>query len=205
MRELPILFSTPMVQAILENRKTMTRRTAGLERVNEKPYNWILARKNDMTISNVVSGEMIILNPRCNIGDRLWVKETFFDTRKYQDAPLFANGPEYIYRADKDAFIGEHKWKPSLFMPKVAARIWLEVTGIRCERLQNISEADAIAEGVECIGEKKLFKYKNYLSRAGGWIGAATSFLSLWQSINGKDSWELNPWVFVYEFKQINK
>jgi hypothetical protein len=193
MKELPILFSTPMVQAILEGRKTMTRRTHGLEKVNENPNHWLgkdvngLFEFEDSKFRDII---IIQCKPYYQVNDKLWVRETFFDTKPYKQAPLFADSNEFIYKADKDAFIGDHKWKPSLFMPKEAARIWLEVTNVRCEKLHFISEEDAIAEG------SPMLNSTNY---------HFVWFKNLWQAINGKDSWESNPWVFVYEFKRIEK
>ena len=201
MKELPILFSTPMVKALQENRKTMTRRTAGLEKVNENPNDYyfqslVLHATGEFTFAPILPNEIplkdriITCKPRYRVGDKLWVRETYFDTRKFKDCPLFYDVPDFIYKADKYAFIGEHKWKPSLFMPKEAAYIWLEVTGVRCERLQDISNKDCVSEGILSDGSNGD-EYR--------------LFINLWESINGKDSWLANPWVFVYEFKRIEK
>ena len=84
-----------------------------------------------------------------------------------------------------------YKWKPSIFMPREACRIFLKVTNVRVERLQDISDHDVIAEGI--VMEKTPF------------IEPCNAFASLWESINGIGSWALNPWVWVYEFKQIEK
>ena len=125
MKEKPILFSTPMVKAILEGRKTMTRRTRGLNRMNEHPDDWTIT--TDVTDKGILffnkKGYSDRAKPQYQIGDRLWVRETFFEARKWKHAPLFSDGPDFIYRADEDAFIGDHNWKPSLFMPKEAVRI----------------------------------------------------------------------------------
>lgn len=207
MKELPILFSTPMVQAIMENRKTMTRRMAGLEKVNECPDEWIYNPEIKPAVSffNKKNGFIATCKPRYKKGDYIWLRETYFDAQPFKSAPLFANGNDYYYRADKDVFIGEHKWKSSLFMPKAAARIWLEVTGVRCERLQDISEADAIAEGVESIDHPDFRKYKEYVQNEYLLKYPTHSFFSLWRKINGKNSVAANPWVFIYEFKRIEK
>lgn len=97
------------------------------------------------------------------------------------------------------------KWRPSLFMPRFASRINLQITGVRVERLNDISEADAIAEGIKgeyfpSIGTGTMF-YKDYLNGKFGLIPSA-SYRTLWESINGVGSWELNPWVWVIEFKK---
>lgn len=208
MKEKPILFSTPMVQAILDNRKTMTRRTSGLEIVNEHPDQWIFNDKIKPAFSffNKASGIIASSKIRYNVGDRIWVRETFFDTRKYRHALLFAFSPAFMYKAD-NVFIGEHKWKPSLFMPKEVARLWLECTNVKCERLHSITEADAIAEGIEKVNVNKPFEgYKEYFIKGfTTGVKPVHSFFSLWMSINGIESLQLNPWVFVYEFKRIEK
>ena len=227
MRELPILFSTPMVQAILENRKTMTRRTAGLYIVNECPVDYylqtlVLHATGLYTfapadpINNVdLSDQIIECKPRYHVGDHIWVKETFFNAQPFKSSPMFSDGQDYVYKADKDAFIGEHKWKPSLFMPKVAARLWLEVTNVRCERLVDISEQDAIAEGIkfnslfdqyECpVCREGFHSGINLLCEDGFFPHATDAFAALWHKINGFDSWIKDPWVFIYEFKRIEK
>ena len=220
MKELPILFSTPMVKAILAGRKTMTRRTHGLERINdyvqkgytfrydsiedgpdEDRYVWFEEIGQDGNPTEIYRRE----KPKYQIDDHIWVRETFFDARKWRHAPLFANGPDFIYKADEDAFIGCHNWKPSLFMPKEAARIWLEVTNVRCERLFDISEEDALAEGVEGIQDTDFCKYLEYTEGTFNLRYPSNSFFSLWRKINGKDSVAVNPWVFVYEFKRIER
>lgn len=221
MRQLPIPFSTPMVEAILENRKTMTRRTAGLDKINENPNQWVYNQeiKPAFSFFNKASGIIQSSKVRYQVGDQLWVRETFFEARKCRQAPLFQFEPDFLYKADK-AFIGENKWKPSLFMPKEAARLWLEVTNVRCERLQNISEADAKAEGIkpakfpyknwqyecyECDKKGHSGTIGNMLCEDGVYNHATKSFFSLWRSINGVESYRANPWVFVYEFKRIEK
>lgn len=101
-------------------------------------------------------------------------------------------------------------WRPSIHMPRAACRLILQITDIRVEHLQNISEEDAIAEGVLITG-KNLYNesiYKDYTGESlheFGWSSACRSFQSLWQSINGPESWDVNPWVWVIEFEKINK
>ncbi|HLP03833.1 MAG TPA: hypothetical protein VK152_00250 [Paludibacter sp.] len=212
--EKPIPFSTPMVRSVLAGIKRMTRRTAGLEKVNEKPYDWEIT--NDITDSGILffnkNGFSERVKPRYHVGDRLWVKETYFDTRKFKNAPLFACGPDFVYRAD-GSFIGENKWIPSMFMRKEASRICLEVTAVRCEKLMDISEEDAIEEGIESWESpvhpgKKTYQNYNYPGKSGidcPFLHPVSSFMTLWEKINGKNSWFENPWVFVYEFKVISK
>lgn len=133
-------------------------------------------------------------------GDRLWVRESFriYDSSSECGCSDHCECHGYhgkpIYRAD--AADVEAKWKPSIHMPRCASRITLEITNVRVERLQDISEADAKAEGV--IGEKEA-------ADAGlGWYDKPRrAFRFLWQSINGADSWEANPWVWVVEFRRV--
>jgi hypothetical protein len=112
---------------------------------------------------------------------------------------------------DEQAFYPS-KWKPSLFMPKAACRLWLKVTNVRVERLKDISEEDAIAEGVfdAFRGEDIAGNaYKNYLDKKGGWDSVADnaihSYMTLWEKLNGLDSWDLNPFVWVYDFEVIRE
>ena len=198
MKEHPILFSAPMVRAILEGRKTQTRR--------------IIKPQPDRVIGGFPAvddfGELQpIRRPYGKPGDRLWVRETWvFTDYDFNHMPN-----EYAYRADyaeTDSLLW--KWKPSIHMPRAASRILLEVVNVRVERLRDISEADAIAEGVEVTGRNIYGNpiYKDYSGeslRGDGWSSAQRSFQSLWQSINGPESWEQNPWVWVVEFKRINQ
>jgi hypothetical protein len=166
----PILFSTPMLQAILEGRKTMTRRL-----VKDPIKQWAIDGEKNEQYMNRLSTQ----SPN-QIGDILWVRETFNTNW---------NNTGFIYRADEQyPAKNTNFWKPCLFMPKQACRIWLEVTNVRLERLQDISEMDAIAEGVIRLNEDDIPTYL---------------FQKLWQSINGANSWEEDPWVWVYEFKQV--
>ena len=207
MRELPILFSTPMVQAIQAETKNQTRRTAGLEKVNENPndyrFNSFATLFNPRRIraefydkqSNIIQCKL-----RYIPGDKLWVKETF--TIIPPNALIFKAN-----YADKPGVIKNTKWKSSLFMRKEYARTWLECTGVRCERLKDISEVDAIGEGVEKVCDYGTTGYKDYTraDEAFSDIDAKLSFTTLWEKINGQKSLESNPWVFIYDFKRIEK
>lgn len=198
----PILFKTEMVQAILNGSKTQTRRK------NNHPY---------------FSEEELLEHtlPAYEKGDILWVRETF-EFVPVQTAPLDLDSDVQFkikYKADSSESF--NKWKPSIHMPKEAARIFLEVTDVRLERLQDISEADAADEGVTLDehGRRGYTCYlcDSYLRGKGGHVGAdylcrdgiylstKESFHSLWLSIHGPGSWEANPFVWVYEFKQTEK
>lgn len=222
MKSLPILFSTPMVQAIADNRKHMTRRTQGLEKVNKIPNDYyfqslVLHATGQYTFAPIQPNDqplhtrIIECKPRYNVGDILWVKETWSD---YANAirHTLKNGVVIekkladiiIYKSDT-AFPQNYKWKSSLFMKKTHARLWLEVTNVRCERLQSISHDDAIAEGIKFVHGTDFTRYFDYVEKEYTLRYPTHSFFSLWRSINGKDSVAANPWVFVYEFKLINK
>lgn len=194
----PILFSTPMVQAILINMKSKTRRTRGLENINENPDAYYLQTlflhaTGRFTFAPVCFSpgslsDSDIIECKCPYGqpgDKLWVRETFIEY-----AP---NQFEY-----KSGFTDEPiKWKPSIHMPKSAARIWLEITEVRVERLRDITEEDAKAEGAECQLWQTLNNTDTTSHRNG--------FTTLWISINGDESWNKNPWVWVISFKRIDK
>lgn len=194
----PILFSTPMVQANLEGRKTQTRREVKVP----KGYYEIATYFNKeghlqyIEASNETGTDIVIIKPKYQVGDILWVRETW---NHWGDGTGFA--PKYVYRATDLIGLG-HNWKPSIFMPKEAARILLKVTNLRVERLNDILETDAIDEGIEL--QLKPNFYKNYLH---GMLPcpAVKSFETLWESINGKDSWNKNPFVWVYEYELTDK
>lgn len=185
MKERPILFKGEMVRAIREGRKTQTRRIfKGLIppgcpgkhscRVEAGFAKFHLNGKLAMH-----SGEWT-RNPYGQPGDRLWVKETF-----RLSVPAHEGQTGYpIYRADFES-PPAGLWKPSIFMPRWASRITLEIVRIRVERLQDISAADAQAEGIKKVSTARL------------------SYCALWESINGKGSWAKNPWVWVIEFKRL--
>ena len=203
----PILFSTPMVEALFDYRKNQTRRVIkGLDSLKE-PYfqDLVLHVTGRYSFASFYSEEIIEVKCPYKIGDILWVRETF---------TLGSDSYPYVFKADYDNQFPpdlenippktELKWKPSLFMPKEACRLFLKVKAIRVERLQDISEADARNEGVEFIEgiSKKL--YYNYLTIDFG-CNELFSFMTLWQKINGKKSWDDNPFVWVIEFERIEK
>lgn len=202
MKEKPILFSTPMVQAILEGRKTQTRRLVKYQ----KAYDIFPNGKKEVEAVKTTEN---MLPCKYKIGDILWVRETF---HKYYSE---STGIIYSYKADNKLIEDAKIWKPSIFMPREAARIFLEVTNVRVERIQDISEEDAIAEGIESWIEERLkskpVHYKMYSDfdnpndPALYSSNPIDSYESLWRKINGKDSWKQNPFVWVYDFKRINE
>jgi len=172
MKERPILFSAPMVRAILEGRKTQTRRVVK----NKYSHDW--RRKC----------------PYGQRGDMLWVRETWSETPE----------GDIVYRATDPAWDNEGtglKWKPSIHMPRWARRITLEITDVYVERLREISEADAFADGVDSM--RYAFTRKDLPTTLFPQSSKA-QFKVLWESINGAGSWDANPWVWVISFEKAN-
>lgn len=227
MKEKPILFSTPMVQAIMDGRKTMTRRIVKPKRNIESHEILYKCGENDYWIGTYNGHFMGHSSTRMKCpygqpGDLLWVRETFFDTKKVKEAFAFQHSPDFIYKADENNFIGCHNWKPSIHMPKAAARIWLRVTDIRVERLQYISSGDIIDEGIRVpIHEGKICWEVGQENNAMSFMpqGSFTThkelvsehliyfahWAELWCKINGRESWDLNPFVWVVSFEVVSK
>lgn len=201
MKERPILFSAPMVRAILAGQKTQTRRMVkpiggddGFV-LQDCGSGWWPYRSDDGESAITRDGnETPHSCPYGQPGDRLWVREAWrhIEGGVMYDAAggaIDAFEPETVYRADNEKRPGP--WKPSIHMPRWASRITLEVTGVRVERLCDISEADATAEGTP-----------NSLHLSGGRF-ANENFCHLWETINGEGSWSANPWVWVVKFARI--
>ena len=217
-KEIPLLFQTEMVQAVLEDRKTQTRRTKGLERLNERPDEFELngyTDENEWTANpplkpgsyslfqciNKSDIEWWIAKcPYGKPGDLLWVRETFLERIASGEFGRFG------YKADmKHARINNlPRWKPSIHMPKAACRIWLMVEEIRVERLQDISEEDAVSEGIKHVRLHQSDSWKRYDGYNTVTSNPVVSFWSLWASINGEDSWQANPWVWVVKFRVLS-
>ena len=193
MKERPILFSAEMVKSILAGRKTMTRRVVKLNssgRVQLHGKQWHIEDKN------VING-----CPFGVPGDRLWVRETWGVEKDFNNIKPFELWPgddesmlAVDYAADKKRIWHrdyQGKWRPSIHMPRWASRITLEITSVRVERLQKITNNDALAEGTP-----DLRTIKN------NW-DMKHCFSHLWDSINGKKHpWTSNPWVWVIEFRR---
>lgn len=200
MKERPILFSGEMVRAILEGRKTQTRRVVKPQpeiystSYLEAPYHIELAMPGCRGLyPPSFTKEYCTYGKR---GDRLWVRESFNTD--------WGDRGQVLYKADGGSAIAagyssEPRWKPSIHMPRWASRITLEITGAGVERLQEITSDDAYREGVE---RPDGIHFKNYLNgpEQESPIG---SFRTLWESINGADSWNANPWVWVVEFRRL--
>lgn len=191
-KERPILFSGPMVRAILEGQKTQTRRVVKPQPIKQHH----IAHLNDpgwSSIFHVLTNRAVTVEtlscPYGQLGDRLWVREPWAEGR--------ASGLIY-YLADEGMKYKKgacfDRWRPPIFMPKKHSRITLEVTGVRVERLHDISEEDARAEGVAAISVADVPRQAAWSDRQ--------DFSRLWDSINAKRGfgWEKNPWVWVVEF-----
>lgn len=209
MKERPILFSAPMVLALLDGSKTQTRRIIArpLQHPNWTDYVYFGPSKNDPSCRSMAiecgpdypdGKDDQVLCPYGAAGDRLYVRETWqhsndpygpydsdcdvFYRADYMDDPHGPDGelsPEGKYR----------RWRPSIHMPRIASRIDLEIVSVRVEQLQSIGEADAKSEGVDpatCVH------------------GYYDGYAKLWGKINGADSWLANPWVWVIDFKRGN-
>lgn len=139
--------------------------------------------------------------PYGQVGDLIWVRERFVRTNDEKNCVFYADfrdkhGYHWHSIASDPTDV---KWIPSIHMPKSLARIWLEITDIRCERLRDISRDDAKAEGVESDG----YGWYDYLHSERRKSSAQQSFDTLWQSIYGAASWDANPYVFAIEFKRV--
>ncbi|PSJ15977.1 morphogenetic protein [Nitrosomonas supralitoralis] len=216
MKERPILFSAPMIRAILEGRKTQTRmimkhqppaegyQLSWLVTTTDRDKKHLQGKAHWININgkNINKNSEVYFNcPYGKSGDRLWVRETW----QHENYPLgpYESDCQVFYRADyMDDPLGvdlenstdklRRKWNPSIHMPREASRILLEITNVRIERLRDISEEDAKAEGAYPID----FGFGDCY---------AMGFNEIWESINGIGSWDSNPYCWVIEFKVISK
>lgn len=205
MKERGMIFNGEMVRAILEGRKTQTRRVLGTYQdavkfcpewdVNGKQIFIVLGEKDHTGMNPVITA---IPCPFGQPGDRIWVRETFRVHSRATDVATL------VYRASvRNSWTEQthrvpvavcnkpatpEKWTPSIHMPRWSSRITLEITDVRVERLNSITESDAEAEGVTDTGFGDLL---------------VDGFRYLWKSIYGDDSWQANPWVWVIEFKRV--
>ena len=204
-KERPILFSAPMVRAILEGRKTVTRRALNAQALKNIDYGVQLGECHELPTEGPLHPNSVdYYNDFCPFGqpgDRLWVRETFgLQVRHYGGAGEHivyrATSPDAIYCKSVEGQEYPIKWKPSIHMPRHSSRILLEITDVRVERLQDISRADIRAEGLQCPPELPSDDVSpNYRD----WYPAA--WKELWNSTGG--DWDANPWVWVVEFKRV--
>lgn len=244
MKERPILFSAPMIRALLDGTKTQTRRVVKLPHQNPLGA-WEPTVIGGESGGRTSDGDSIpeqgaiwhtrtgecLRSPYGHPGDRLVVRETFFaygrwvtrfNAKKARDEWHFVDmtvecGHRYQYAADNPdvplvtgrggALPGWYK-RPAIFMPRVAARMLLEIVSVRVERLNDCSEADARAEGIKrsqraVSSSVAVPCFWDYLRNEPNYSDARYSFSSLWESINGVGSWDANPFVWVITFKRV--
>lgn len=219
MKERPILFSGPMVCAILSGTKTQTRRLIKQQpefndsgcwypvRPYGKGYQHSLHYASEGHFRKGASADWC---PYGQPGDRLWVRESFQILESFYDSwtggteldewkgPMpkaQAPGMHLSFAADgADSPAGDGPWRPSIHMPRWASRITLEIVSVRVERLNDISEADALEEGIT---------YNDIPNNGLDPMRARRWFRGLWEQINGAGSWDANPWVWVVEFRRL--
>ena len=199
-RERPILFKDDMIRAILEGRKTQTRRIAKNVVFDSKfRSKWKAVHKHTEVAIDTPPAMLGDVCPYGQLSDRLWVREAHAfvpmpayrcSTGIYQKINPSDDYEACVYRENFDR-ARSFPWRPSIHMPRWASRITLEITDVRVERLQDISIDDAKAEGSPTHGH------------SGAEISPRKGFRHLWGRINGHESWDANPWVWVIEFKPI--
>ncbi|HFO0257384.1 morphogenetic protein [Raoultella terrigena] len=202
MTERGMIFNGEMVRALLDGRKTQTRRPVKLPHTDRDA----MCELSGNELAGELSAGNYRNSPHGKPGDRIWVRETFqgplfdFDLMDIycKDSTPFETPEFCVYKADGvpapefyDADDELHcRWRPSIHIPRWASRILLEITDVRVERLKSISDGDAIREGCSTADMKSG-------------DCAADVFARLWASIYGEESWQANPWVWVIEFKRV--
>ena len=218
----PILFSTPMVQALLNTKpctwpaepidsgrpfKSKTRRAIkpqpgegeSIKPISAEGFLTVMKYATEIW-TGTDEGESVRLNPRYQVGDKLWVRETFYDGDMQG---------KMIYRAD-GKYDCDGVWKPSIHMPRYAARLFLEVRELRAERLHSMKKEEAVKEGISPNGQ--IHAVCCPVCKGTRWTegihcpdcrSVMVCFSRLWNAINGKGAWESNPWVWVYEFMRV--
>jgi len=219
MAERPILFSGPMVRALLAGTKTQTRRVVSKQATHDLYYQrmyGVSPPPNPVAFGTPGLWRIVgpdypdgkdddVTCPYGQPGDRLWVREAFMhepaDYCWEASVSIPSRPASTVYRADYPESQPGEGWKPSIHMPRNLCRLVLEVTAVRVERLQAITEADAQAEGVERDGESFWRGYaKGHYDL---FPDARGSYASLWVSINGEGSWDANPWVWAVSFRRV--
>jgi hypothetical protein len=215
-KERPILFSAPMVRALLAGTKTQTRRALRAQPV-DTPHAGQASLNRTMTRpvfyaawdKRAADGSTICICPYGVPGDRLWVREAWTFVGTLDPGVL-------VYRADYPACVPKHyenvppasalKWRPSIHMGRDQSRLTLKVTGVCVERLQDISEADCWAEGIEAVDGMFDSEIHAMAKRihGKGFEDAVPTYACLWESINGPGSWNANPWVWCLSFRRVD-
>lgn len=204
MSEKPILFSAPMVRAILNGRKSQTRRL--IKPQPDCPYvgtdHWHDSPRGSDTLGPI---RRIPYAP----GEVMWVRETWMPCASIDSFLTDTN--LYAYKADYVDGDTPGKWRPSIHMPKEAARLFLRVTDVRAERVQDIAFLDALDEGIKAdFVPPDGWLEDDAIAIAGAMRaqnGAIDAFRALWDTLNAKRGygWDANPWVFVHTFERISK
>lgn len=210
-----MIFNAEMVRAILDGRKTQTRRIMKVQPsdgfhpthngydldLNAHWYTPGVVDKNGYLqpakkdVFGVADENEGYTCPFGAVGDRIWVRETFSPVPDHEEP---AGCSALLYAADGNGSYG--KWTPSILMPRWASRLTLEITGVRVERLNSISQEDAQAEGMELTGWRPTYSDPD----SGGEVWTPyDNFAQLWESIYGEGSWHANTWVWVIEFKVV--
>ena len=228
-KERPILFRAPMVRALLSGQKTVTRRVVKVQPFGAPTWNTGYltgAGERDYVTSWLDEAGRYLECPYGNRGEMLWVRESYQVSKKYDSvkpsdlnyergiSTYYAAGGsrwkdgsgQYVDNDDVCTPDWVGKMRPSIFMPRAASRILLEITDVRVERLQDISDDQAKAEGIEhsnALDPAGPCKWRVYGREHTGTSSPVDSFESLWSSINGADAWAANPWVWVVEFKRV--
>ena len=219
-KERGMIFNAGMVRAILSGQKTQTRRIMKNQPAGDYPDAPVMIRNIESGFQwHGKHGESSVFPcPLGSVGDRIWVRETWqgplVDFENSDD--LLRNAEKYekpencVYEADgvpaPEFYDADDNlrccWRPSIHMPRWASRILLEITNVRVERLNDISEQDAIAEGLERYNDDGIVYYGPY---GKGDCRPERAFSNLWKSIYGEEDWKKNPWVWVIEFKRVQE
>ncbi|WP_312624944.1 hypothetical protein [Scandinavium sp.] len=226
MKERGMIFNAEMVRALLDGRKTQTRRPMKSDCMDigerDDGSRWPWREHND-------GGDYWYPCPFGEVGDRIWVRETWsvvshsfndgglmidyvpdrpakavheqpFGNGYYSGHAIYATDGDFTWGDDDGCVDGRSCWKPSIHMPRWASRITLEITDVRVERLNSISQEDAQAEGMELTGWRPTYSDPD----SGGEVWTPyDNFAQLWESIYGEEGWKDNPWVWVIEFKRV--
>ncbi len=229
-----ICFTEPLFHKVIEGAKTQTRRMITIQPPDNRSWrigtlmdstakedkkkigkNYYLLFENEYTIK-----ESLIKNcfsPKYKVGEKVYLKEPYIlYQEEYQESKTSQSGIQYAYKFGNHLSIEEitgksdSKWKNKLFMPESAARYFIEITAVRVERLQDISDEDCMKEGIQLNPEAIPIGYPfgSKFSYNNGYYNYTTpqeAFAALIDKISGKGTWEKNPWVWVYDFELINK